>query len=209
MTPPPAAGTGETARTPEEAESVDLARRAAAGDLAATQQLLAQLTPTVARVVSGMVGSQNADFDDVVQQSLIALLRALPSFRGECHPAGFASRIAFRVALRVRKRRHAEQTRLERLAELSSPARAPADPLDLQHPSRRQRLLRELLERLPEEQAEALAMRVILGFSLEEVAQATGARVNTVRSRVRLAKEALRRRIEARSDLRDELGVGR
>jgi RNA polymerase sigma-70 factor (ECF subfamily) len=63
--------------------------------------------------------------------------------------------------------------------------------------SRRRELLRELLEDLPEEQAEALALRVVMGWSLEEVAQASGAPVNTVRSRVRLAKEALRQRIEA------------
>jgi RNA polymerase sigma-70 factor (ECF subfamily) len=60
-----------------------------------------------------------------------------------------------------------------------------------------------LLEDLPEEQADVLALRVVLGLSLEEVAQATGAPLNTVRSRVRLAKEALRRRIESTPELAD------
>jgi RNA polymerase sigma factor (sigma-70 family) len=63
--------------------------------------------------------------------------------------------------------------------------------------SRRRDLLRELLEDLPEEQAEALTLRVVMGWSLDEVARASGAPVNTVRSRVRLAKEALRARIAA------------
>ena len=67
--------------------------------------------------------------------------------------------------------------------------------------TRRRELLRELLEELPEEQAEALTLRVIMGWSLEEVASASGAPVNTVRSRVRLAKEALRARIEAKPAL--------
>jgi len=52
-----------------------------------------------------------------------------------------------------------------------------------------------------------LALRVMLGWSLEDVAQATGAPLNTVRSRVRLAKEALRRRIEADPSLADRLEV--
>jgi DNA-directed RNA polymerase specialized sigma24 family protein len=39
-------------------------------------------------------------------------------------------------------------------------------------------------------------MRVVLGRSIEEIAQETDAPVNTVRSRLRLAKEALRLRIE-------------
>ena len=74
---------------------------------------------------------------------------------------------------------------------------------------RRKRALRDLLSDLPEEQADALALRVMLGWSLEDVARATGAPLNTVRSRVRLAKEALRRRIEADPSLSDELEVER
>jgi RNA polymerase sigma-70 factor (ECF subfamily) len=61
----------------------------------------------------------------------------------------------------------------------------------------RKAMLRRLLEELPENQAETLALRVVLGYSLADVSAATGAPINTVRSRLRLAKEALRRRIEA------------
>jgi RNA polymerase sigma-70 factor (ECF subfamily) len=41
---------------------------------------------------------------------------------------------------------------------------------------------------------------------MQEVADATGAPINTVRSRVRLAKEALRRRIEEDPTLAELLG---
>jgi RNA polymerase sigma-70 factor (ECF subfamily) len=47
----------------------------------------------------------------------------------------------------------------------------------------------------------------MLGWSLEEIAQTSGAPVNTVRSRLRLAKEALRRKIVADPVLAEELGV--
>ena len=57
-------------------------------------------------------------------------------------------------------------------------------------------IARELLGQLPEAQAEALAMHLALGHSIEEVAAAVGAPGNTVRSRIRLAKEALRARID-------------
>ena len=53
-----------------------------------------------------------------------------------------------------------------------------------------------MLADLPSAQAEALVLRSVLGYSFEELAAATGSPVNTVRSRIRLAKEALRRRIE-------------
>ena len=61
---------------------------------------------------------------------------------------------------------------------------------------------------IPEEQAEALGLRIMLGWSLEEVAQAAGAPLNTIRSRLRLAKEALRKRIEAAPELYAALEVG-
>lgn len=179
----------------------ELATRAAAGDLAATQELLAYVWPTLTRVASGVLGAKHADLDDAVQQSMIALVRALPAFRGECHPAGYASRITLRVALRVRKGSKRDANRRESLSQLGpSEDHAPAVS-EAALGARRRELLRELLGDLPEEQAEALTLRVVMGWSLEEVARASGAPVNTVRSRVRLAKEALRARIDAQPAL--------
>jgi RNA polymerase sigma-70 factor (ECF subfamily) len=66
--------------------------------------------------------------------------------------------------------------------------------------------LLELLSRIPAEQADAIALRVVLGWSLEEVARTTNTPVNTVRSRVRLAKQALRAAIERDPALAAELG---
>jgi RNA polymerase sigma-70 factor (ECF subfamily) len=52
--------------------------------------------------------------------------------------------------------------------------------------------LRQLLSDLPELQAEVLALHTMLGYTVEETAQVTGAPVNTVRSRLRAALAALR-----------------
>jgi RNA polymerase sigma-70 factor (ECF subfamily) len=57
--------------------------------------------------------------------------------------------------------------------------------------------LRSLLSELPEEQAETFALRIVLGYSLEEVAAATGVPLNTVRSRMRRAREVLKARLDA------------
>jgi RNA polymerase sigma factor (sigma-70 family) len=163
-----------------EESAAELASLAAAGDLQATQEFLAYVWPTLSRVAA----------------DVIALVRALPAFRGECHPAGYATRITLRVALRVRRNVKRDTSRREVLGVLSA-AEELGFTSDDALAARRRELLRELLEDLPEEQAEALTLRVVLGFSLEEVSRASGAPINTVRSRVRLAKEALRQRIEA------------
>jgi RNA polymerase sigma-70 factor (ECF subfamily) len=203
------ASTPERLPQPDKAAApLELALKAAQGDLQATQALLSYLSPIVRRVVAGVLGTTHAEFDDVAQQSLIAVLGALPSFRGECSPAGYASRIAFRVALRARRRRGREQTRLDTLARSTPPEPNAPSPVELNQAQRRRELLRDLLSRIPEEQAETLTLRVVLGWSLDEIAETTGAPTNTVRSRMRLAKEALRKSIECTPDLAEELGVG-
>jgi RNA polymerase sigma-70 factor (ECF subfamily) len=175
------------------------------GDLAATQDFLAYVWPTLTRVAAGVLGGRHPDLDDAVQQSMIALVRALPAFRGECHPAGYASRITLRVALRVRRNVKRDVARREALELGADDDLEPVAHDDVLG-SRRRELLRELLEDLPEEQAEALTLRVVMGWSLEEVARASGAPVNTVRSRVRLAKDALRARIDAQPALAERKG---
>jgi len=186
---------------------MELARQAAAGDDLATRRFLEAVWPSMTRVIGGVLGASHADFDDVVQQSLIGLVRALGAYRGECHPAGYASRIALHVALRARRRAGLARARNERLARLSCDEAEAPSASHLAASERRREVLRDLLQDLPEEQADALALRIMLGCSLEEVAEATGAPVNTVRSRVRLAKEALRRRVEQSPALAEDLGV--
>jgi RNA polymerase sigma factor (sigma-70 family) len=152
------------------------------------------------RVVRGVMGPYSSEVDDAVQQSLVALIQALPAFRGECAPAGYACRIAFRTALGMRKRAHLSRARHDNSVE--------ADLLAGHDARRRTEIVRALLEDLPPEQAEALAMRTMLGWSIQEIARASAAPINTVRSRLRLAKEALRRLVESDPGMADELGVG-
>ena len=193
----------ETRATPA-SPAIELAHAAGAGDLEATAALVKHVGPRVATVVRALLGAQSADVEDVVQQSLIAFVQALPAFRGECDPTGYASRIAARTAVAARRRLRARPEVCEpRLDEEPSEE---ATPHEAAASGRRTEMLRRLLETLPEEQAECLALRVVLGWSLEEVAAAARVPVNTVRSRMRLAKEAMRRRIEADPILRDELG---
>jgi RNA polymerase sigma factor (sigma-70 family) len=188
------------------AARVELARRAASGDAHATSQLLQRVAGDVFRVVRGVMGTRSADVDDVAQESLIALIQALPAFRGECEPAGYACRIALRTALAARKRVHIRRSR--HVDETSAEGLLAADcPGENAEANRRMELLRGLLDQIPEEQAEALTLRTVLGWSLDEIAAASGAPANTVRSRLRLAKEALRKKIDDDPALADELGL--
>ena len=186
---------------------VALAKTAGSGDVAATAKLLRLVAPEMRRVVRGVLGSEAADVDDAAQQALVGLVHALPAFRGDCSPVGYACRIAFRTALAHRRQRLRLRGRCDASVDADSLAGEEA-PAESSEASRRMELLRNLLDAIPVEQAEALAWRTMLGWSLPEIAAASGAPLNTVRSRLRLAKEAMRSRIEADPSLADALGVG-
>jgi len=188
--------------------TMELARTAAAGDGAATGKLLRALAPRIARVVRAVLGAGHADVDDAIQQALIGFVQALPAFRGDCDPLGYASIIAVRAAVAARKRSRTDQSRRDDGADADAmPGHRPS-PGDEAAAQKRKGILRELLSELPVEQGEALAMRVVLGWSLEEIAAQSGAPLNTVRSRLRLAKEGMKKRIQSEPGLVEALDIG-
>jgi RNA polymerase sigma-70 factor (ECF subfamily) len=182
---------------------------AGAGDAAAVRRLLDSVAPAMLGVVHAVLGGGDRDAEDVLQDSLVGLVQGLGSFRGDSSFLHFARSIALRRALDQRRKRarrgpeiaiHAEPSADENESrpqgledELPSEALSPAATA-LAH--RRREAFRALLEELRPEQAEAFAQRVLFGYSMQEIALQTGAPLDTVKSRLRLAKAALRARIQ-------------
>lgn len=167
--------------------------RAAVADGDAMAELLTEVAPAVVRAIRVVLGPHAVDLEDVKQQALLNVMRAVPSFRGECHPAGFASRIAVHTALTARRRARGQRLFFSDAADLAELAVTGPRRMDSELALYRRHFVRDLLLRLPEEQAEVLALHVILGHSLPEIAAATSTPVATVKSRLRLAKEYLRK----------------
>jgi RNA polymerase sigma factor (sigma-70 family) len=165
--------------------------RAAAGDERAVAHLLDAVAPVTLGLVRAIVGRRALDVEDVAQEALLAIADAINRFRGESSFVQYARRIAVRTAVTARRRLPRESG--DELDE-QLPSDALADDERLTQ-ERCLAALRSLLDELPQGQAESLAMRVVLGCSLDEVAAATEVPVNTVRSRIRLAKKHIRDRI--------------
>jgi RNA polymerase sigma-70 factor (ECF subfamily) len=178
---------------------------AKAGDREKLGRILEATAPAVLSVVRMIMGSDNPDVPDVAQESLLAVKDALRAFRGEASVMQYARQVAVRTALSARRGRNARDRLLERYRRESATreeAEAETDPVLR---ARRTAAFRVLLDDLPDEQAETFALRVVLDYSLDQVAAATGAPINTVRSRVRLAREKLKERIERDPELLDIL----
>lgn len=171
----------------------DLVRQAARGDRIATERLLRATAPRLLSAIRSVLGAQHPDVEDVLQESMVALVNAIPTFEGRSSFLHYAARIAVRVSLsaqRAKYRRDGRVSLREELDDLVHPDGV------VEHPARRRLLLRQLLTELPSNQAETVVMRLCLGLSLDEVADLTQAPVNTVRSRLRLARESIRRKLD-------------
>jgi RNA polymerase sigma factor (sigma-70 family) len=168
-------------------------------DPAALRTLVAAVMPAILRAVRGVLGVHHLEVEDVAQEAALALVEALPGFRFEATVLHFASRIAVFKALAARRRMRVRgEGRHDAIDDEQPPiADQRSAPDESVAAARRRDILRELCDELPPAQSEALILHVMLGFSVEEVADTTQVPANTVRSRLRLAKQALRKRVEA------------
>ncbi|MCA9581107.1 MAG: sigma-70 family RNA polymerase sigma factor [Myxococcales bacterium] len=175
----------------------DLARKVAEGDRASIPPLVQAMSPRVLGIARRILGPHHSDLEDLVQESLIAILRAMPAFEHQSSVLHYAGRIAARTCIASRKRARAIEDRRQALALEPADKSPPQGMRPAEHTlaNRRREEIRRLIDTLPEEQAETLVLRTVMGYSLKEVADTMGVPVNTVRSRVRLAKEALRDRV--------------
>jgi RNA polymerase sigma-70 factor (ECF subfamily) len=178
-----------------------------AGDTRAIRTFLSAITPHIVRITRKVLGAHHRDVEDVAQECAFAVLEALPSHRGECSVLSFACRIAVLRAMNVRrsdgaKKRASFRDHEAEVEHVASDTPSPDDELVAQA---RAQALRELLDMLPEEQAEVLAMHSVLGYTVGEIADASRVPVETVRSRLRLARNSLRERIATSPRLRRSL----
>ena len=113
----------------------------------------------------------------------------------------YVTKIAMRRAIACRQRARTRSKQHSTL-ESSGLSAAPFDPAQ----EARADLVRNLLDALNEEQAKALLLYVMLGHSTEEIAVITGVSANTVKTRLRLGKEQLRRWLERSGEARRTRG---
>jgi len=194
-----------------DAVMVSLARRATAGDRKATRSLLGAVGPAMLRAVRKVLARSTHEVEDVAQEAMEAFVAALPSFRGECPVLHFARRIAVLTALANRRRLDLRAQWAADLPQETAPegiaaGPSPAEALFLRG---RREALEALLDDLPANQAEVLVLHAALGFTIDEIAGSTGRPAETIRSRLRLAKQALRDRIQANPELSEILEVRR
>jgi len=166
---------------------------AAGGDRAAAQAVCRELLPRVRNLVRYLLRG-DARVDDVAQEALIAVLRGLGTFRGEGRFESWVDRVVARTTFAAIRRMRAE-------TQPGDHAAVEADPGVGDSGGERYALRRELAEALdclPADQRESLVLHFAVGMTVPEIAEAAAAPIETVRSRLRLGKAALREALRGR-----------
>lgn len=188
-------------------ELLGLAGAVQRGDAQALSTFLSAIVPQLLRVVRSVLGPQHPDLEDVAYEAAYAVVESLPRFRGEGTVLHYACRITVLSAMNVRRRDAAQKRALLRVpAELDEVELEGPNPEDNAQSASLVPIVRELLATLPDALAEALALHVVLGYTVVEIAEAASLPVETVRSRLRLAKQALRKRVLNNPKLREAAG---
>ena len=126
-----------------------------------------------------------------------SFVRSLARFRGDSSVSRYAHQEALRGALHARRRFEVRDRVSTSNIESPEPIETiNRSPLETAVSRERRRVVRSLFERLPEPTAEALAMHFVLGYTVEEIASIAEVSPNTVWSRLKLGKKALRRALE-------------
>jgi RNA polymerase sigma factor (sigma-70 family) len=187
---------------------VSMARAAAVGDRNAARELVKAVGPAMLRAVRKVMGHLTADVEDVLQEAVEGFLLALASFKGQCTVLHFACRVAVLSALSSRRRASFHAEFVVDVPDASESTASPAaSPLERASENRRRHVVGQLLDELPPPQSEVLVLHCALGFTVDELAGLLGRPAETVRSRLRLAKQALRERISTSAKLAEILEV--
>ena len=196
----------------EKEKESELLARAKLGDKDAFDELVIRHSQRLFRVAYAFLGNKQ-DAEEVVQDAFVRAYRSIGSFRGDSSFETWMHRITLNLA---RNRFHWNRRRGEgKNVSLSVPgflSDAPDELLpvpDWDLPDGRQSPDRELenleleaniasiIDSLPEKFRESLVLRHRYDMSYDDIARKTGVPINTVKTRIKRARELLREGLAA------------
>jgi len=181
----------------ERDDDAKLVARVQQGDKRAFDLLVIKYQRKILRLLSRMLRDQS-DIEDVMQEAFIKAYRALPQFRGESAFYTWLYRIAINTArnwMSSQARRpsspnHNQSEDGETFDEIDNLTdnNTPESMLASREIAT---TVNDTIQELPEELRTAIVLREIEGLSYEEISQAMGCPIGTVRSRIFRAREAI------------------
>ncbi len=185
-------------------EEAELVRRASQGDRESAARLLLAHEQALFSYLSQVLRS-GPDVDDAIQETLLRALENLDQFRGEGRFRAWLFQIARREVLNRWRTRPVVSLHDQSNALLNDSERFEDHPVVRQEEVES---IRDTIQRLPDVEREVVWMRLKSDLSFREIAEITGAPLNTVLGRMHNAKERLRQWLEPTTDTTERLPSG-
>jgi len=129
---------------------------------------------------------------DVVQETLLRALRALPRFRGDSKLSTWVFRIAYRECLRAQKKLNKHTAGVRPLDGVQEIQDAQRNGLQQATDKDEVARVRRMMAQLPTSQRLALGYHYLDALSVAEIATLMGSTPNTVKSWLRRGRQSLR-----------------
>ena len=174
----------------------ELLIRASGGDAGAFEQLYRATADYVYTIAVGITGNR-ADAEEVAQDVFVKVHRELSRFRFESLFTTWLYRVTVNRAItaaRKSARRRSREADFDEGIAVEDSRNATREAIVREGNEAR---VRYLLEALGPEQRACIVLREMEGMRYGEIARALGVKLNTVRSRLRRAREALCARAQA------------
>lgn len=143
------------------------------------------------------------DAQDCLQDAMLRIYKALPTFKGQSSFSTWAYRITMNTCLDDLRRKKVRQA--QSLDQMLDVGWAPVDENNTaeRHLENNElkRNLSRAIQSLPEEMRAAVVLRDIQGFSYEEIANVLSTNVGTVKSRISRGREKLREILSRNQEL--------
>jgi RNA polymerase sigma-70 factor (ECF subfamily) len=183
-------------------EEADLVRRAVAREPAAVRAIIKANNRRLFRMARGIL-KNDAEAEDVVQETYVRAFTHLGSFRGESSLATWLTRIAMNEALGRLRRQHptVDWTTLEPGALEAQVIQFPLSAIS-EDPERTmaqraiQTVVEHAIDELPDAFRSVFIARVVEGMSTEETAEVLDLKPETVKTRLFRARALLRDNVE-------------
>ncbi|MBQ9857198.1 MAG: sigma-70 family RNA polymerase sigma factor [Clostridia bacterium] len=163
------------------------------GDMRAFELLMEKHESKMYAVALRMCANRE-DAQDCLQDAMLRIYKALPSFKGQSSFSTWAYRITMNTCLdELRRKKVRQAASLDQMLEVGW------SPVDEENATERhvdnqelKRNLSKAIQTLPEEMRAAVVLRDVQGFSYDEIASMLSTNVGTVKSRISRGREKLR-----------------
>lgn len=169
------------------------------GERVSVAELTARVRPLIERQLVRYAFSRD-DRDDVVQATMLQLIKHLPSFRGDANFSTWIFRVTANEALMLLRRHKRMRARLSSSEEYEELCETTVSGQDLdERATTRQRdaSVQTALAELPEEYRDVVVAHYHLDLGLNEIAERLELTESAVRSRLHRARARLRTLLES------------